>query len=132
MNDPAPPPFDPVRHRRGGRPRKPQEARQDGILSVRLPRDAHAALTARAAASGLSLADFSRAALEGNPVRVTVSQTAPPEVIRQLRIMGGNLRQALELAREGRYIRPSTEAALEEAARTISAELRRLLHGPEC
>ena len=127
----AAPAFDPIRHRRGGRPRKDDTARLGELLAVRLTPEARAELDARAAAAGLSPAAFARAALSGAAVRVTVSQTAPPELIQQLRIMGGNLRQALEHAREGRYIKPSTEAALAEAARTISAELRRLIHGPE-
>ena len=127
----AAPAFDPVKHRRGGRPRKDDTARLGESLAVRLTPDARAELDARAAAAGLSPAAYARAALSGAVVRVTVSQTAPPELIQQLRIMGGNLRQALELARDGRYIRPSTEAALTRAAQTISDELRTLIHGPE-
>ena len=129
MSDAAP--FDPVRHRRGGRRPKAAAERRDVFIRVRVTTGQLAAITARAAAAGLSLADYGRAALDGKAVQVTVSRTAPPEVLRQLRIMGGNLRQALEEGRRGNFGDPATEAALTDAARVVAAELRRLLHAPE-
>lgn len=125
----TPPSFDPVRHRRGGRPRKAEDERHSEVLKIRITPDALAKLTAQAEAAGLSVSEYGRATIENNPVRVTVSQTAPPEVVQQLRIMGGNLRQALEEGRRGHFRDPATEAALTTAAQTISAELRRMLHG---
>ena len=75
----------------------------------------------------MSLSAYARATFEDNPVRVRVVQGAPPEVVVQLRIMGRNIRQALE---DRRYNFTDEERRkLMTAAETISSELRRLLHG---
>ena len=109
------PPFDPVRHRR-----------------VRLSPEELTAAKERAKAAGMTMAAFGRASLNNALIRVTVVKEAPPEIVFQLRAMGNNLNQALYEARAGNFANPSTEAALLAAAQTIAAELRTVLHGPEC
>lgn len=133
--EPSAQPPDPARHRRGGRPLKPDTERLDSFIRFRVKADQREAIAARAASSGLSVADYSRAALDGNPVTVIVSQTAPPEVIQQLRMMGINLRQGVVGVQSGCFTDPAiaaaVAAALLEASQTVSAELRTVMHGSE-
>ena len=125
------PPFDPVRHRRGGRRRKPEGERRDIGIRVRLSPEELAGAKERAKAAGMSMAAFGRAALNNTPISLTVVKEAPPEIVFQLRAMGNNLNQALYEARAGNFTDPNTEAALVAAAQTIASELRTVLHGPE-
>ena len=127
----TPPPFDPVRHRRGGRRPKDEAERRDLLIQVRVsPKERDRAAVA-AAAAGLTLSQYTRAAFNGAIV-ITVSQTAPPEVLRQLRLLNLNMNQILHQSRLGVFSAPDLEAAAVEAMRTVSGELRRLIHAPEC
>lgn len=74
----------------------------------------------------MSLSAYARATFEDNPVKVRVSPLPPIEVWRELRMMGINLNQALQEARTHGFSE-ERQAALEEAARTISTELGRLM-----
>lgn len=127
MTDDPAPKFDPIRHRRGGRKRKAEPDRHSCVLRVRITPEKYMQLSARADEAFMSLSAYARATFEDNPVRVRVVQGAPPEVVVQLRIMGRNIRQALE---DRRYNFTDEERRkLMTAAETISSELRRLLHG---
>jgi hypothetical protein len=122
------PPFDPIRHRRGGRKRKPENDRASCVLRIRITTEKYWQFFARAAEANMTLSAYGRATFENNPVRVRVVPGAPAEVMRELRIMGRNLWQAIEDGR--RYGFSDRERqALELAAETISNELRRLLYG---
>jgi hypothetical protein len=129
--DDAPPKFDPIRHRRGGRPRKPEHERYGCNVSFWLSPEQRAKGEARAAEAGLSLSAYSRASFTGDTVRVVVTRGAPPELLRQLRLIGNNLKQALHEARRGNFT-SETETRVMQALDAINAELRTLLHGSGC
>jgi Mobilization protein NikA len=122
----APPKFDPIRHRRGGRPRKAADKRRGTVIRVRLTLEEWAKVEARAAETRLSLSDYIRTVMYGEQLTIKIAPVPPPEVMRQLRIMGRNLWQAIE---EGRRLgfSEARQRALEEAAATIGREMRRLL-----
>jgi hypothetical protein len=127
----TPPKFDPIRHRRGGRPRKPEHQRRDTVVRVRMNTEEFSRIEARAAAADLSLSAYSRASFSGDTVRIVVTQSAPPEIVHQLRGMGNNLKQALHEARRGNFS-SETETRVTQALDAINAELRTLLHGSGC
>src|SRR5437773_2055098 len=80
--------------------------RRGRLIGIRVTPDEFAGVEARAAAAGLSLSAYGRAAFSGDSVRVIMSQSAPPEIIRQLRYMGNNVKQALHEARTGNFPGP--------------------------
>jgi hypothetical protein len=129
--DDTPPKFDPIRHRRGGRPRKPGDKRLGFRVNFRITPEQWAKGEARAAEAGLSLSAYSRASFNGDTVRIVVTQGPPPETLYQLRIMGNNLKQALHEARRGDFS-AETETKVMQALDAINAELWTLLHGPKC
>jgi hypothetical protein len=131
MDEATAPAFDPIRHRRGGRPRKPPQDKHDEFITFRVTPEQRAQGEEKAARAGLSLSAYSRAAFLGDTVRIVVRKGAPPEVILQLRYMGNNVKQVLHEARLGNFP-PHVEAKAAEALDIINAELRALLHGPEC
>jgi hypothetical protein len=128
--DDPPPTFDPIRNRRGGRPRKPDHERHGYRVRFRVTPEQWAKGEARAAEAGLSLAAYSRASFTGDTVRIVVTQGAPPELLRQFRLIGNNLKQALHEARLGNFS-SETETKIMQVLDAINAELRTLLHGPE-
>lgn len=130
MNEAAAPLFDPVRHRRGGRPRKAPEALHGQLVVFRVTPEQKARAEAKAAEAGLSLSEYGRRLFTGESLTIEVAPIPPPEIIRQLRMMGNNLNQALHEARQ-RGFAEAERQALEQAVRSVSVELRMLLHGPE-
>ena len=130
MDKAAAPQFDPIRHRRGGRPRKAANERRAHQLNIRLTPDEWADGEARAAAAGLSLCEYGRLVLSDRALSIEVAPVPPPEIVRQLRALGHNLDQALHEARRMGFS-DVARRALEQAARTVSTELRALFHGPE-
>lgn len=126
MADDTPPPFDPVRHRRGGRKPKAEPDRHSCVLRVRITPEKYWQLSARALEASMSLSAYARATFEDNPVQVRVSPLPPVEVMRELRIMGNNLNQALQEARIHGFSEQRIQA-LEQAAATISSELGRVM-----
>ena len=125
----SPPPFDPIRHRRGGRKRKPEDKRLCEIVKIRITPEKLAEMKARADEVCMSLSEYGRATFENNPVRVTVAQRAPPEVIREMRIMSNDVKEVIRLARLGTFDTPELEAAAVAAMQAIATEFRRLLYG---
>lgn len=125
-DDNTAPKFDPIKHRRGGRPRKAEPDRHSCVLRIRITPEKYLLLSGRADEAGMSLSAYARATFEDNPVKVRVSPLPPIEVWRELRMMGINLNQALQEARTHGFSE-ERQAALEEAARTISTELGRLM-----
>ena len=115
---------------RGGRPRKGSDGLCE-IIPARFTADEAARIRAAAAGAGVSASAIVRAAFNNANLTLTVTEAAPPEIVRQLRIMGHNLDQALFEARRGNFT-PAAEHELRAAAAAISAQLRGLLHGPEC
>ncbi len=60
------------------------------------------------------------------------AQAAPPEVLRQLRVLNNHMNQLLHEARRAPEALPKLEAAAIDAMQTVNAELRTLIHGPQC
>ena len=129
--DATAPPFDPIRHRRGGRPAKPDAQRRDIRLQVRISPQEHDTAKALIATTGLSLSEFVRRAFEGS-VEIVTAQTAPPELLRQLRVLNNHMNQLLHEARRAPDALPKLEAAAIDAMQTVNAELRVMIHGPQC
>jgi hypothetical protein len=129
--DAAAPIFDPIRHRRGGRPRKPEQERHGRYVSFWVTEEQRARGEAKAAEAGLSLSEYGRAVFSGDALTIEVAPMPPPELVRELRMIGRNLWQAIEDARRNHFAE-AERRALERVAAVISTELRVLLHGPEC
>lgn len=123
------PPFDPIRHRRGGRPRKTVDGLHE-IIPARFTHDEAARIRAAAAQAGVSSSAIVRAAFNNAELRLIVMRTAAPEVVQQLRYMGNNVRQTLFEARRGTF-GPEVEAEARQALQVIYSELGPLLHGSE-
>ena len=125
------PPFDPIRHRRGGRPRKAPDERHGRFLGCWATPELAARIEAKAAAAGISLSEYMRLVLDGEGLTIEVVQAAPPAVLRQLRVMRNNVKQTLFEAQRGTFS-PEVEAAALQALQVIHSELWTLLHGSEC
>jgi len=100
-------------------------------LQVRLSPQERETAKAIIAPTGLSLSEFVRKAFAGS-VEIVTAQTAPPEVLRQLRVLNNHMNQLLHEARRAPEAMPKLEAAAIDAMQTVNAELRTLIHGPQC
>ena len=129
--EPSAPPSDLARHRRGGRRRKADAERRDIRIQVRFSPQEREKAKAIIAPTGLSLSEFMRKAFDGT-IKIVVSQTAPPEMLRQLRMMGYGVDQLLHEARRAPEALPALEAAALSALNAIDAELEMALHGSQC
>jgi hypothetical protein len=129
--DAAAPKFDPIRHRRGGRPRKPDHERHGRYVSFWMTDEQRERGEAKAAEAGLSISEYGRAVFSGGTLTIEVASVPPPELMQELRVIGRNLWQAIEDARRNHFSE-AERRALEQAAAVISTELRVLLHDPEC
>ena len=131
MSEAAAPKFDPLRHRRGGRPRKPPQERRVYRINLRLTPEEWAQGEARAAEAGLSITEYGRLLFTQTTLTIETAPVPPPETLRQLRLMGNSLRQAIAVVQAHGFTQ-QTQREIEEAARAVSTGLRTLIHGPEC
>lgn len=124
------PSFDAARHRRGGRPPKPDNERRAIDVHFRLSPEERERAKATIATTGLTLSEFVRQAFEGS-VEIVTSQQAAPELLRQLRVLNDQMNQILHEARRAPEALPQLEKAAIDAMQTVNAELRVLIHGPQ-
>ena len=131
MDEATAPPFDPVRHSRGGRPRKRPEERRGEFVGVWLTADELARLDeAVTAARAVSRGDYLRAvALSGHgaavvpPPKRRARSIAP--IVAQLGRLGGLLHQCVKAANLGHFT-PETDKAARETINALGDYLRKL------
>jgi hypothetical protein len=133
MDEATAPQFDPIRHSRGGRPRKRPEEQRGEFVGFWLTADELARLDeAAAAAHAISRGDYLRAVALAEQDGATTTQlpkhkrrrdVAP--VVAQLGRLGGLLHQYIKEARFGPFT-PATEAAAQETIKALGDYLRKL------
>jgi hypothetical protein len=122
----TPPPFDPVRHRRGGRPLLPDGERYSEKLYFRLTLDELDAVKARAEDARQSVSEFARRMVRDGKVKVTYSRHCDPRLWVEVHLMLYKLKDCLNAA-EQQGFPPETVEAIKEASREAGAYMRVLM-----
>lgn len=113
------------------RPTKTPEDRRDDQLNIRLSDRERMRLEHRAAALGLTLAEFMRGRGLGYRLsRRAAERQADALALATLNRLGVNLNQITHHANAG-WLTPGTDAALQTVLGEIQAAMRGLMHGPK-